>query len=425
MKYTVGAFLFATQLAGAAAQGVLVVVGGQTGNSRLKTAQYYNAEDDAWVDLPDLGTARTGHTAVVLGTQVYAIGGGLNADKKTMEYIDLNYASSGWSTVMKYSGGAYVNVEAASGSSHASAAANGKIYNIGGYTSSNSCCATIQQFDPVVGDWTGAAFSGAMDARYGASAAVLGNIVYFTGGRLYSATATDNISILKWFDATAAGTNSDRLVVRSGGSLEPAQGLRDHVSVAVSGKIWTSGGISFQVESRVQISTRTTTSVSTTGGPALPQARDDHASAAVGSLLYVLGCRGNSLLQNTAYVLNTSAPTLSWSTVQSLPSAFINAAAVGVPDCPEGEARFISDKQNDMLACLPTTAAPTQAPTQAPTSASDAPTSASDAPTAAGGGTSGAPTTGNGDGNNLGPGHVVAASVWTAGVALAAMLFVH
>lgn len=157
--------------------GELYSVGGYGGASAYTAFQKFNGT--SWVSLPALPRGRYGHTSVVLGDELYVIGGTTGSGSATVTIVDkYNFTTGVWSTVADcptvflYGDGCAIN---------------GKIYIFGGYPSASvsgdSPAVFIQYvFDPANNTWAVFNTSG-ISPRLGPAVCTYNGSIYLLGGR--------------------------------------------------------------------------------------------------------------------------------------------------------------------------------------------------------------------------------------------------
>ena len=195
--------------------------------------------------------------------------------------------------------------------SPAAEAANGKIYLIGGMDASGSSLTVVEEYEPTNGTWT--TKKSMPTARSGAETAVWNGEIYVIGGR---AGNTVMNTVERYTAATDTWTTMPSM---------PTARWYPMVE-AVDGKIYVVGGIAGTGDARRTLSAFEVFSVSDNTWTKLPDApfsRQNGATAAIGSDLYVISGRGGTGEgASTVALVNKYSSTASrWTTVSSLPTA--------------------------------------------------------------------------------------------------------
>ncbi|TEB06805.1 Intracellular serine protease [Pelotomaculum schinkii] len=204
------------ELAAAAENGKVYVIGGFSNNWCLNTVEEYNPATDTWVAKVGLSTPRYRLAAAAVNGKIYALGG---------------YSSSGYSNTVEEYNPVTNTWTAKAGLSTpryrlATAAINGKIYALGGYSSSGYSN-TLEEYDPATNTWT---VKAAMPTpRYGLAAAAVNGKIYAIGG--YNSSGYSN-HVEEYDPATNTWTVKAAMPT-------PRHGL---AAAAVNGKIYVIGG---------------------------------------------------------------------------------------------------------------------------------------------------------------------------------------
>jgi glucose/arabinose dehydrogenase/N-acetylneuraminic acid mutarotase len=136
-----------------ATDGKLYAFGGSSGpfTGQVKSAAVYDPATDQWTPLPDMGTARGGPAAAVIGTKIYVVGG-MGADGASLASVEVfDTTTQTWSTAPDMS---------IRRDNPAAAGADGKLYVFGGRTRNadgtavNGTLDTVEMLDPATGTWT-------------------------------------------------------------------------------------------------------------------------------------------------------------------------------------------------------------------------------------------------------------------------------
>ena len=157
--------------------GELYSVGGFGGSAAYTTLQKFDGV--SWVSVSTLPRGRYGHTSIVLGDDLYLVGGTTGSGSATVTIVDkYNFITGVWSTVADcptiflYGDGCAIN---------------GKIYIFGGYPAATVAGDTPSVFiqyvyDPANNTWTTFNTTG-ISPRLGAAICTYNGSIYLLGGR--------------------------------------------------------------------------------------------------------------------------------------------------------------------------------------------------------------------------------------------------
>lgn len=165
-------------------EGELYVIGGYGGSSGFTT--FYKFDGTSWTTLAALPRGRFGHTSVLLGDELYLIGGTTGTSTPVGIVDKYNFKTGVWSTVAScpsvflYGDGCSIN---------------GKIYIFGGYPASGvtgDAPASFLQYvyDPVADTWTVFNSTG-ISPRLGPGVCTYNGFIYLLGGRYANAGIRD------------------------------------------------------------------------------------------------------------------------------------------------------------------------------------------------------------------------------------------
>ena len=156
--------------------GEIYNVGGYGGSSAFTNFQKFDGV--SWVSLPPMPRGRYGHTSIVLGDELYIVGGSTGASTPVTIVDKYNFVTGVWSTVADcpsiflYGDGCSIN---------------GKIYIFGGYPAASvagDAPATFVQYvyDPANNTWTAFNTTG-ITPRLGPGVCTYNGSIYLIGGR--------------------------------------------------------------------------------------------------------------------------------------------------------------------------------------------------------------------------------------------------
>ena len=252
---------------------LILVVGGQTTNndeSAVATTEVYDVSLDTWSSADAMGTPRTGHVLVKVGSNAYAIGGtsGLIQLLASAEVFDVNSIGSGWRPITPMR-------VARSGA--AGASVGNKIYVMGGYTPITwpTSSHTAEVYDVNADSWSPIAPMNL--ARLNFAAAAVGTAIYVMGGTVSYDT----------------GTVEEMYSVESN-SWTPmssmAESRYNHAAAVIGDQIYVAGGIGGDHHRKLATVEVYDTSTDTwSSATELEAHREHHAMATIGSSLFVLG----------------------------------------------------------------------------------------------------------------------------------------
>jgi N-acetylneuraminic acid mutarotase len=225
---------FRAWLAGSAINSTLFTVGGGTcntctgfGGSEVRTVEAYDTTSGAWYTKFALQTARFGLAAAAANGKVYALGGTNGSQSSPVPSVEeYDPGADLWS--------AKTTMPTPRWKLTASTV-NGVIYAIGGGATGNQCTPTgvVEAYDPVADTWN-TNRKPMPTARWGAAADVLGGQIYVVGGSLQCPATSVIVSAeLQAYDPT----------VDSWTVLAPMLTPRwDLAAAAVNGKLYAIGG---------------------------------------------------------------------------------------------------------------------------------------------------------------------------------------
>jgi N-acetylneuraminic acid mutarotase len=177
----------------AATNGKIYVIGGYNGSSYSTTVQEYDPATDTWIIRASMSVPRRPAVAVASNGKIYAIGGykdiGWPVPLSTVEEYDP--ATDTWTT--------RAPMPTARSGLGVAAASNGKIYAIGGHKYSGWLpifLSTVEEYDPATDTWTTRASMPRARDSLGVVAASNGKI-YAIGGTTSSASG---VAIVEEYD---------------------------------------------------------------------------------------------------------------------------------------------------------------------------------------------------------------------------------
>lgn len=165
-----------TWAAAAVSGGQIYVFGGNNNATKLTSVERYDPAANTWTSRAEMPTARYGAAAVAANNKIYLIGG-VNASNQILRTVDVyDPATDTWSSA--------ASMPTARCRLAAVLAPNGKIYALGGSTSSTldktGYTTLVEAYDPITDTWsTPAAMT---TSRVGLAAAVSGGKIYAFGG---------------------------------------------------------------------------------------------------------------------------------------------------------------------------------------------------------------------------------------------------
>lgn len=225
------------------------------------------AQEDAWVSVAPMPTARESVAACAVAGKIYAIGGfpgGSDAGLTTNERYDPD--SNSWTTRAPMPSGRRMP---------ATAAVGGKCYAIGGrVTDDPRGLNMVEEYDPATNSWR--ARANMPSPRFGHAAAAIDGIIYVVGG-------SHQRSLLGTLEAYNPATDS-------WSTLTPMPSPRALAGVAaVGGKLYVAGGTvdGFLGNARLDIYDPATNSWSR--GANLPTARFGLAASVANGRIYAIG----------------------------------------------------------------------------------------------------------------------------------------
>jgi N-acetylneuraminic acid mutarotase len=269
----------------------LYVFGGVVGNSSLSSVERAPLGADgllgsfATVSSVTLTTARYGHTTAVIGNYLYVLGGVGSGSLDNLERAPLNASGSL---------GLFATIPSSSlvaaRNSHTMAVVGNYVYVLGGRTTAGALDsierATVNA-DNSLGPFTTVPGVTLAAARYGPTAAVVGNHLYVLGGIDGSGFANS----VEWATINADGSLG-AFSIMPGATLVTARVA--NTTAVVGSYLYVLGGVS--QNGRLNNLERATINAdgslgafSTVPGVTLTNSRQDHTSVVIGNYLYILG----------------------------------------------------------------------------------------------------------------------------------------
>ena len=147
----------------------IYALGGETGGKSLKTVEFYDFGLDRWTESSNLPEPLSGHGAAVLNGEIYIVGSG-KQDSCSDAVFKYDKAANRWISVQKMK----VPRRGACVVGHL------QLYAIGGYGPSGMALASVERYDPYIGEW--AKIFPMNSSRAFASGAVIGDKIYVIGG---------------------------------------------------------------------------------------------------------------------------------------------------------------------------------------------------------------------------------------------------
>eukprot|EP01045_Picozoa_sp_COSAG04_P014967 COSAG04_NODE_1154_length_8051_cov_26.213531_4_plen_531_part_00 len=266
----------------------IYVMGGVDG-SYLNTVEVYNPQAQTWTALLPMSSKRYYHTAVVVGSQIYVMGGaGLN----TVEVY--NPQAQTWTALPPMS---------SKRGYHTAVVVGSQIYVMGGYDGS-SYLNTAEVYNPQAQTWT--ALPPMSSKRYRHTAVVVGSQIYVMGGL----SGSSYLNTVEVYNPQA----------QTWTALPPMSSERcNHTAVVVGSQIYVMGGVGLNTAEVYNPQAQTWTAL-----PPMSSKRCEHTAVVVGSQIYVMGGVG----LNTAEVYNPQAQT--WTALPPMSSERFRHTAVSV-----------------------------------------------------------------------------------------------
>ena len=210
--------------AGAALDGNIYVMGGHPNpdvvyddDDTLCTADVYNPRTDCWYRLANMTRARTNLAAAAADGRIFAIGGESDCGETIATVEAFDPLLGAWSEVASMSFSRY---------NHAAAVVDGKIYAIGGIGSEGEID-SVEMYDPLADSWQKVASM--PQARFRHATAVIDGMIFVSGGYIddfiSTAVAVFDPQTNTWSEVASMGT-----------------ARRDHASAAIGGKVYAFGG---------------------------------------------------------------------------------------------------------------------------------------------------------------------------------------
>jgi len=148
----------------------LYVMGGYSGTSCLRTADYYDVNEAKWVSIPSMPRPRAFGGAAALGGRAFLFGG------LELSYVStalcFNPVTNTWTSIAAMNSARVMCAGVTCG---------GKIYAIGGEGTDNKAVNTVEIYDPLTNTWTTAAPM--LTPRTHMATTTLGGLIYVFGGR--------------------------------------------------------------------------------------------------------------------------------------------------------------------------------------------------------------------------------------------------
>ena len=199
---------------GAALDGKIYVMGRGSGDVQ-DTADVYDPQSDEWQPLANMECERACFAAAAAEGKIYAIGG---AAEGSTEAFDPHLGT--WACVTSMGFGRVL---------HAVAVVDGKIYAIGGFD--GNYIESVEVYDPRADIWQ--QMASLPQARRGHAAAAMGGKIFVSGGLVEGGEADDVMSTLMVFDPQ---TNTWTALA----SMGTARAY--HTSATICGKLYIFGG---------------------------------------------------------------------------------------------------------------------------------------------------------------------------------------
>jgi N-acetylneuraminic acid mutarotase len=139
--------------AAAVIDGLLYVIGGNDGSSRLSSGERYDPAANAWSPIASMGTAREFHTAVAIDGLLYAIGG-YSGHSRLSSGERYDPAADAWSPIASMGTARH---------RHAAAVIDGLLYATGGWNPRQTledAFSSGERYDPAANAWSPIAFMG-------------------------------------------------------------------------------------------------------------------------------------------------------------------------------------------------------------------------------------------------------------------------
>lgn len=274
----------------------LYAVGGFDGNTALNTIEQATIHPDGSLDSftmlsgVTLVTARNNHTSVVLGSQLYVLGGvGVAGASNSVEQATIQPDGSlgAFSTVP----GATLTTAS---SGHTSTVIGNYLYLVGGSNNSgpNGIARSQIDADGLLGSFATVPVA-LVTARYGHTSAVIGNYLYLIGG----------------FAGIARSKTVERAMINADGSLGPfatvpatlVAARYGATSAVIGNYLYVLGGNGggSTVERAMIDATGSLGSFATVSGVTLVTSRFYHASAVIQNYLYIISGDADGALTNS------------------------------------------------------------------------------------------------------------------------------
>ncbi len=211
------------------ATGQLYVVGGYNGNF-LDTLEKYDPSTDTWTEQASLPTPRNelGFAFSSTNGKFYAAGGyngsGSFSNPLFSEFDEYNPATDTWTVKSSMS---------TARQGLGLAAANGKLYAIGGFAQDGTAVASVEEYDPTSDTWTEKA---PLPTPRGALGVITGpnGKIYAIGGHLDGAHGNTELGTVEMYDSI-----SDTWTTKAS---MPTPRSSESVSVNAQGNIYVIGG---------------------------------------------------------------------------------------------------------------------------------------------------------------------------------------
>ena len=147
----------------------IFAIGGESEGKPLKSVEFYDFGLDKWVESSNLPEPLSGHGAAILNGEIYVLGSG-KQDSCSDAVLKYDKPANRWVNVQKMK----VPRRGACVVSHL------QLYAIGGYGPSGMALASVERYDPYIGEW--AKIFPMNSCRAFASGAVIGDRIYVIGG---------------------------------------------------------------------------------------------------------------------------------------------------------------------------------------------------------------------------------------------------
>jgi N-acetylneuraminic acid mutarotase len=260
---------------------------------------------ESWSTKADMPTARSHLAAAAANGKIYVIGGYALEESATNEEYDP--ATNTWTT----------KAEMPTARCHlAAAAVNGRIYVFGGHDGSSDL-ATNEEYDPVTNMWTTKA--DLPTARRALAAAVVNGKIYAIGGYLEDGLGTGYLATVEEYDPLVDAWST---------KLDMPTARRHLAAAAVNGKIYAIGGFNLDTYDLATVEEYDPLGDAWTTKPDMPTGRYKLAAASVDGKIYAIGGANDLATVEkydplvTAYAWTTKLAM--WTGRQALAAAAVN-----------------------------------------------------------------------------------------------------